>query len=184
MGLRPLGTGVRRRLLALGGLAVIGCTVLAVSPAVTSASASASFNLPDVRTGLCLDSNYSNPQYPAVGAVYTDGCNGGNYQAWSFNNSGTGTVTQIKDAQTGLCLDSNYSNPQFPATGAVYTDPCNGGTYQQWRITDANPEGLIFQDVQTGLCLDSNYSNPQFPATGAVYTDGCNGGNFQEFGGM
>jgi hypothetical protein len=37
----------------------------------------------DGQTGLCLDSNYSNPSDPVVGAVYTDPCNWNNtYQNW------------------------------------------------------------------------------------------------------
>ena len=87
-----------------------------------------------------LDSNYSNPAYPAVGAVYTDACNGGACQEWHVGTSSNGHIWFLQDAQTGLVLDSNYSNPAYPAVGAVYTDSCNGGSYQQW----AYPAGWGF----------------------------------------
>jgi hypothetical protein len=142
-------------------------------------------SLSDHQTGLCLDSNYSNPAYPATGAVYTDPCNGGTYQQWfiDFPNEvpPANDPLTIVDNQTGLCLDSNYSNPAYPATGAVYSDPCNGGTYQQWYISEVGNGDFTIRDAQTGLCLDSNYSNPAYPSTGAVYTGPCNGGTYQNW---
>ena len=107
--------------------------VFLAARSVGSASAASGFQFVDAQTGNCLDSNYSDPNNPAVGAVYTDPCNGGAYQEWAVTYVGNGTVT-LTDAQTGYCLDSNYSDPDNTPLGAVYTDPCNGGAYQQWYV--------------------------------------------------
>jgi serine/threonine-protein kinase len=106
--------------------------------------------LKDMRTGLCLDSNWN-------GNVYTLGCNNGNFQNW-VNVDGTAAWS---DAQTGLCLDSNWN-------GNVYTLGCNGGNFQNWY----NGLSPVMVDGQTSLCLDSNWN-------GNVYTLGCNLGDFQ-----
>jgi hypothetical protein len=164
---------LRSRVLAVCA-ALLGASALTVGLTVAPASADilSTISLQDYQTYLCLDSNYSSPSDPAVGAVYTDPCNGGNYQNWNLTTAGP----VLQNAQTGLCLDSNYSDPANPAVGAVYTDPCNGGAYQDWYFGGQGP-GATLQDGQTGLCLDSNYSNPQYPATGAVYTNPCNWNN-------
>lgn len=74
----------------------------------------------------CLDSNYA-------GSAYGIPCNGGAYQHWHFNYTGTMTDSlygrtwnayEIVNVQTGRCLDSNGTD--------VYTLPCNGGLYQRW----------------------------------------------------
>jgi hypothetical protein len=51
----------------------------------------------DAATGLILDSNYSNPDDSAVGAVYTDPCNGGPYQQWGFINNSTPDIPVVRD---------------------------------------------------------------------------------------
>ena len=109
---------------ALTGLMIIGMSI--------AANASSDFNLINVSTNKCLDSNEE-------GKVYTLECNGGNYQKWrSRNNS-------IVNVGTSKCLDSN-------AGGKVYTLECNGGNYQKWSWRGNN--SLI--NVGTRKCLDSN----------------------------
>jgi hypothetical protein len=114
----------------------------------------------DGQTGLCLDSNFS-------GDVYTDPCNGGNYQLWYEYTANNGFIT-FNDWATGLVLDSNYN-------GNVYTDPYNGGNYQNWWLSTNLLEGIQWiVDNQTGRVLDSNYSgdvytNPQY--LGDAYQD-------------
>jgi hypothetical protein len=161
-------------------LVVAAFLTVSQDPSASASTGVAQTQFVDQQTEFCLDSNYSNPAYPAVGAVYTDPCNGGRYQQWIITYNGAGPVT-LTDAQTGFCLDSNYSNPAYPAVGAVYTDPCNAGRYQQWWVGVTSNDRWVLQDAQTGLVLDSNYSNPDYPATGAVYTDGCNHGTFQQW---
>lgn len=72
-----------RRLLGLSVAVPILAAAAFIGSSAIPASASSLFNFIDAQTGLCLDSNYSNPAYPAVGAVYTDSCNGGTYQRWT-----------------------------------------------------------------------------------------------------
>lgn len=135
--------------------AVFGAVALGIGLTVAPASASTlvvTVQWYDYQTNLCLDSNYA-------AAVYTDGCNGGNYQNWNMWDNGS-LGGGIQDAQTGLCLDSNYAKN-------VYTYACNSGdAYQEWTGGGEGP-GDTIQDVQTGFCLDSNYA-------GSVYTYACN----------
>jgi hypothetical protein len=88
------------------------------------------------QVGTCLDSNYSDPSNPAVGAVYTSACDGDDtYQNWTPGGEGPGLT--IQDYQTGLCLDSNVVTPPEGGGGAgeVYTDACNwNDTYQNWTV--------------------------------------------------
>jgi len=164
----------------LAALGLVPVTALADTPAA-HAETVVTTTIIDSQTDLCLDSNYSNPAYPANGAVYTDPCNGGTFQDWSLSSIPNTQSVTITDVQTGLCLESNFVNPAVPATGKVYTEGCTGGTAQDWAV-DTSPNGdASFCDDYTGLCLDSNYTNPAYPATGAVYTDPANGGTFQSW---
>src|ERR1017187_1320758 len=180
MNLRRISCRPHRRWTAVSVSSLVATAGLMTALAGPASAADVTTQFTDGQTGFCLDSNYSDPAYPAVGAVYTDPCNGGAYQKWGITY-GSGVVT-LTDQQTGLCLDSNYSNPAYPAVGAVYTDACNGGAYQDWHVgTSSNGTIWFLQDAQTGLVLDSNYSNPAYPAVGAVYTDSCNGGSYQQW---
>jgi hypothetical protein len=141
----------------IAGMAVILAGVVAILGYPTSAhAASITDRWVDNETNLCLDSNYN-------GNVYTQPCNGGNYQNWYETLS---SAAILHNNQTGRCLDSNYN-------GNVYTLPCNGGKYQEWVITyHPSVQAYTVKDYQTGRCLDSNYN-------GNVYTLPCNGGNYQ-----
>ncbi len=73
--------------------------------------------LRNVATGLCLDSGppRSLPGFRA-GRVYTQSCNGGNFQRWQDFQPGNleqaGSPTRLKNAATGLCLSRPVSNVQ------------------------------------------------------------------------
>jgi Ricin-type beta-trefoil lectin domain len=172
----------RRRWTAICAVSIVLAAGAVVAIQVAPASAEVTFTaFVDQQTGHCLDSNYQNPDSVyAVGAVYTDPCNGGTYQEWAVTYIGNGTVT-LTDVQTGYCLDSGYSSPSYPAVGSVYTDPCNGGRWQEWWAATNGSGNWFLQDAQTGQVLDSDYSSPADPSVGAVYTDGCNGGTYQQW---
>ena len=87
--------------------------VLVASVAAAQRHAAASKTYVNVSTGFCLDSN-------GDGAVYTLGCNSGNYQHWELQG------LRLVDVATGKCLDSN-------GEGKVYAIGCNGGNYQNWN---------------------------------------------------
>jgi len=67
-------------------------------------------------TGRCLDSDPS-------GTVYTLRCNGGSFQQWVPET--TGSYDNLRNVATGRYLDGNHD-------GSVYTLPPNGGIFQKW----------------------------------------------------
>lgn len=86
---------------------------------------------------------------------YILGCNGGDFQKWSYTNNG-----ELKHKQSGNCLDSNGKE--------LYILGCNGGDFQKW-----NRDGDLLKHRKSGNCLDSNGDK--------TYILGCNGGDFQKW---
>lgn len=111
--------------------------------------------LVNVALNTCLDSNYA-------GSLYSDACNGGNYQGWIVNPNSDGTWA-LTDYQTGRCLDGNGSS--------LYVNPCNGGAYQHWTPTWSG-SGWILTSLATGKVIDDN---------GSPYFNTLNGGPYQQW---
>ena len=111
----------------------------------------------NLKTGRCLDS------YP--GRVYTNTCNGGDYQIWKQFPDQAGRV--FKNTGSQRCLDSN-------AARSVYAMPCNGGDYQVWSVTPNGDNHFNLKDKATGFVLDSNEE-------GQVYAFDANDGDYQRW---
>src|SRR5262245_16836462 len=103
-----LGKGWRLaiRLLAVTAL---GATSLVVIATPAQAAPPNPGIIRNWKTGRCLDSNWD-------GAVYTLGCNGGDYQKWKVEYFSLSKY-QIKNVATGRCINQD-------GWGEVYTSPC------------------------------------------------------------
>ena len=81
--------GIRRQVIGAVAIAATASALVIAGLQIGPASAANGLTgtIQNVQTGLCLDSNSQDPaaSNPSQGAVYTDGCNGGNYQNWNFN---------------------------------------------------------------------------------------------------
>lgn len=146
----------------------LALTVAGGTHAMTTTTPSQIWEIKDLQTLRCLDSN-------AAGNVYTNPCQtpGNPFQDWVRVNwtvdfCGVGCPAHFysfEDLETGRCLDGNSTN-------SVYTLPCQapGNLYQVWL--QFGPSSLMSH--ATTFCLDSNYN-------GNAYALPCNGGNYQNW---
>lgn len=109
-------------------------------------------------TGRCLQSN-------AGGNVWTQSCNGSNFQRWVVQPV-SGNIKSLKNVATGRCL-SNLG-------GVISTKPCNPGNPQKWRRIPQANNTVSLQNVATGRCLSST-------PVGQVITPACSASNFQKW---
>src|SRR5262249_50265016 len=101
-------------------LVLLSTLIASVAFVVTPAYADYTTILRSWRQGECLDSNWD-------GAVYTLGCNGGNYQNWHIEHYSLDQY-RVRDMETGRCLDSNWN-------GDLYTLPCQDpNDWQKWML--------------------------------------------------
>jgi len=116
------------------GTAPNGTTATFANPKATGGAV---MTLVNAALNTCLDSNYA-------GSLYSDACNGGNYQDWIVTPNSDGTWS-LTDDQTGLCLDRQrhlvlcqpLQQRQLPAldtdVGRLGLDPHQPGHRQSHR---------------------------------------------------
>ncbi|MEV6123086.1 ricin-type beta-trefoil lectin domain protein [Streptomyces sp. NPDC052077] len=144
-----MGKRTKRLMAVLGASAVLLAGTAGSAGAVGSGTQAVGFQLKNVQTGRCLDSNYN-------GEVYTSPCaKGGDnpYQQWQWGYWG---VNALRNVETGLCL-------QNIAGDRVTTYDCDGTSEQIWsrEYPVANRETI--SNKRTWRGLDSN-------ANGQAYT--------------
>jgi hypothetical protein len=145
--------------IAVAMMVAVAGLVLVTQAQPAHAQSSSAYFLQNKATGFYLDSN-------VFKQVYTHSWNGGSYQKWQLESSGTGYYF-LRNVATGFVLDSNASKQ-------VYTQPKNGGSYQQWRLVSTGTGYYYLQNKATGFYLDSNASKQ-------VYTHSWNGGSYQQW---
>ncbi|MEF3113440.1 RICIN domain-containing protein [Streptomyces chrestomyceticus] len=154
-----------KRTVLSGLAAALGASAMLLTGMSGSASAADApryaWQIKNVQTGLCLDSDYQ-------GNAYTKSCGNDNpYQQWSmFGNDDEGY--DIKSQKTGRCLETvGYGD-------AVRTAPCSPDSpaSQQWKQEVLGGQRVIYKNVANGRALDSNqkgqlYTSPY--GTGNLY---------------
>jgi hypothetical protein len=114
-----------------------------------AAHASGIWNIADAATGRCLDSN-------DAGHVYTQPCNGGNYQNWDQIYQSNQTYI-LEDMQTGLCLGSFGNSDIMAKCGTV-----SGDSDYRWFMVGGD-YGTVYQNEGFSSVLDSNAAGQVYP---------------------
>lgn len=152
---RPPRRRLRRYVAACGMAIAVAMTVSLANPGVARAwDGSPPGEIFSGFTWMCLDSDY-------VGNVYSDPCNGGNYQVWQFDQSGN-----LQDAQTGYCLWDTLT-PEGTESHELHMDPsCTVTDLEAWYQPWGSPGPVVNQ--YSGFCLDTD-------GNGNIYSSPCDG---------